>query len=57
MEGREAVLPEDLQRDTHARLGYWWQHAGEHLTRLLSDDLAALEHFLAAGLPLTRKDR
>lgn len=43
-------LTEALQRDTHARLGRYWRFAGRELTRQLSDDLAAFEHFTAAGL-------
>ncbi|MCL4709193.1 CHAT domain-containing protein, partial [bacterium] len=43
-------LTEALQRDTHARLGRYWRFAGEKFTRLISDDLAAFEHFTLAGL-------
>ncbi|NUM79097.1 ATP-binding protein, partial [candidate division KSB1 bacterium] len=43
-------LTEALQRDTHARLGRYWRFAGEKFTRLISDDLAAFEHFALAGL-------
>ncbi|MDZ7404699.1 MAG: tetratricopeptide repeat protein [candidate division KSB1 bacterium] len=45
-----APLSEDLQRDTHARLGRYWRFAGSEFTRLISDDWAAFEHFTAAGL-------
>ncbi len=43
-------LNEALQRDTHARLGRYWRFAGNEFTRLISDNLAAFEHFTAAGL-------
>ncbi|NUM79149.1 tetratricopeptide repeat protein, partial [candidate division KSB1 bacterium] len=43
-------LREELQRDTHGRLGRYWRFAGEKFTRLISDDLAAFEHFALAGL-------
>jgi len=45
-----APLSEALQRDTHARLGRYWRFAGEKFTRLISDDLAAFEHFTLGGL-------
>ncbi|MCK6561391.1 tetratricopeptide repeat protein [bacterium] len=43
-------LRKEVQRDTHARLGRYWRFAGKKFTCLISDDLAAFEHFTAANL-------
>jgi tetratricopeptide (TPR) repeat protein len=43
-------LSEEMQRDTHARLGRHWRFLAKEQTHLLNDDLTAFEHFLKAGL-------
>ena len=43
-------LPPEAQKQTRARLARHWQFMGKNVTRLISDDLAAIEHFEAAAL-------